>query len=179
MNRRLIIKSFAASLAMMATGQASARPLHFLLEKKIKAYQAKLEAWAQSPEIVALARAGYKKSDSALAASDWRSRNVPPAIAAMLSNEVSRKLSDLSRDPSVAKLVLLNSVGDVLGATRKPHQYNLGDTLAFTEAVFSGVWASNRAQLDPTINKYVVTASAPILERNREIGVLYLQIFAD
>ncbi|MFK7962921.1 MAG: hypothetical protein AB8C46_03045 [Burkholderiaceae bacterium] len=179
MNRRLILNTFAASIATMATGQASARSLHYLLEKKVKAYQAKLEAWAQSPEVVAFARAGYRKSDSALATADWQSRTTAPEIRAMLDNEVSRKLSILSQDSSVAKLILLNSVGDVLGATRKPLQYNLGDTLAFTEAVFSGAWAANRARIDPVTKKYVVTASAPILERNREIGVLYLQLFAD
>lgn len=179
MNRRLILNSFAASAAMMVAGQTTARPLHFLLEQKVKAYRAKVEAWAQSPDIVATARAGFNKGDSALAAADWNSRSVPRVITAMLNNGISQKLSKLARDPAIAKLTLLNSQGDVLGSAGKPRDYNLGDSLAFTEAVFAGTWSANRSRIDPILNEYVVGMSAPVLERNREIGVLYLQLFAD
>ena len=179
MNRRLILSTFAASLASMVTVPGNARPLHFLLEKKVKAYRAKLQAWAQSPEIMALARQHQHKSDPALVGADWRSPGLAPAIAAMLNNEISRELSKLTRDRSVAKLLLLNDMGDVLGATQKPRYYNYGESLAFTEAIYSGVWAANRSNVDPTLRKRVVEMSAPIIDRNREIGVLYLQLYAD
>jgi len=163
---------------MMVAGQANARPLHFMLEKKVKAYRAKVEAWAQSPDIVAMARAGLNKRNPALASADWKARSVPRVITAMLNNEVSQKMSKLARDPAIAKLTLLNSQGDVLGSAGKPRDYNLGDSLAFTEALFGGVWSANRSRIDPVLNEYLVGLSAPIFERNREVGVLYLQLFA-
>lgn len=179
MNRRLIINAFAASIATLATGQVSARPLHFLLEKKVIAYRAKIEAWAKSGDVVAMARAGFKTSDEALAGADWTSRHVAPVITAMLNNEASRKLSKLARDPAIANLTLLNSMGDVIGSARKPRDYNMGTTLPFTEAIYGGTWSANRSQLDPQVNRHVVGLSTPVIERNREIGVLYLLLHAD
>ena len=179
MNRRVVLNTLAASAAMLVASQTTARPLHFLLEKKVKAYRAKVEAWAQSPDIIAMARAGFNKSDPALASADWKSRSVPRAISVMLNNDVSRKMAKLARDPAIAKLTLLNSQGDVLGSAGKPRDYNLGDTLAFNEAIYGGLWSANRSRIDPVLNKYLVGLSAPIFDRNREVGVLYMQLFSE
>jgi len=179
MNRRTILKSVTASIATMVAGHAPARSLHFLLEQKVKTYRAKLEDWAQSPEVIEMARKGRNKSDRALAAADWNSRAMPPEVARLLANDVSKKMLTLARDPAIGNLMLLNSAGDVLGSSTRPRDYNLASSLAFTEAMFTGTWNARRARIDPVLKREVVALSAPVIDRNREIGVLYLQLLAD